>query len=98
MKDMQKILKFMDLSGGDGLIQFTEFLVAGCDKRNLLTEANIKKEFEFLDYDKDKFIGPDDIEKFMYAHADKGNLENDEDSKNFHTLLSEIKKANVTLK
>ena len=77
MKDMQKILKFMDLSGGDGLIQFTEFLVAGCDKQSLLTEANIRKEFEFLDLDKDKFITPSDIENFMYRFADKEHLEND---------------------
>ena len=70
----------MDLSGGDGLIQFTEFLIAGCDKRSLLTEANLLKEFEFLDLDKDNFIGPGDIEKFMYGFASKENIENDADS------------------
>ena len=80
MKDMQKMLKYMDLSGGDGLIQFTEFLIAGCDKRSLLTEANLLKEFEFLDLDKDNFIGPGDIEKFMYGFASKENIENDADS------------------
>ena len=80
MKDMQKMLKFMDLSGGDGLIQFTEFIVAGCDKRSLLTEANLQKEFQFLDVDQDSFIGPSDIEKFMYGFASKAVMETDEDS------------------
>ena len=32
IKDMQRMLRFMDFGGGDGLIQFTEFLIAGCNK------------------------------------------------------------------
>ena len=36
VKDMKRMVEYMDLpgtkTGGDGLIQFTEFLVAGCDK------------------------------------------------------------------
>lgn len=36
----------MDLiDGGDGLIQYTEFLVCGANKKSLLSAENIRKEF-----------------------------------------------------
>ena len=92
---MQRMLKYMDIAGGDGLIQFTEFLVAGCDKRLLLTEVNLQKEFQFLDADQDGYIGPADAEKFMYAFADNNFVAQDEDCRNFKKLLAEIKRANV---
>ena len=49
IKDMQKMIHFLDLAGtqtgGDGLIQFSEFLVAACNKKALLEDTNIKREF-----------------------------------------------------
>ena len=88
----------MDVSGGDGLIQYQEFLVAGCDKRNLLSERNLEKEFEFIDVDKDGFIGPDDIEKFMIENVDPETVEGDEDCQDWFKLSCAIKKANYVEK
>ena len=52
--EMRRVIAHIDYSGGgDGLIQFSEFLLAGCSKKNLLTEANVMKEFTYLDMDKD---------------------------------------------
>ena len=35
--EMKRIISCIDFAdGGDGLIQFTEFLLAGCSKKNLL--------------------------------------------------------------
>ena len=56
--------------GGDGLIQFTEFILAGCSKKELLTPENIFKEYNYLDFDKDGLVGLDDIRKFMMSFSD----------------------------
>lgn len=67
---MQKIIKCID-DGGDGLIQFTEFVLASCSKKNLLSEAHIITEFTYLDMDKDGMIGIDDMRKFLLSYSDK---------------------------
>ena len=42
--EMRKIIDCIDfVDGGDGLIQFTEFVLAGCNKSTLLTFDNIIK-------------------------------------------------------
>lgn len=51
-KDFRRILKNADLSG-DGIIQFTEFLMAGCNKYDLLTDSSMRTAFSNMDYDKD---------------------------------------------
>ena len=98
IKDMHKMLRFMDVSGGDGLIQFSEFLVAGCDKRNLLSTANVEKEFDFLDQDQDGYIGPEDMEKFMTNYVDPDTIDNDEDCQDYYKMMIDLKKANLTIK
>lgn len=51
---MEKIIKCIDfVDGGDGMIQFTEFVLAGCSKKNLLSSDNMINEFNFVDMDKD---------------------------------------------
>ena len=51
---MNQIIQCIDFAdGGDGLIQFTEFVLAGCSKKNLLTTENMVKEFKFVDMDSD---------------------------------------------
>ena len=46
---MEKMVLHIDFgagqNSGDGLIQFTEFIIAACDKKSLLSEENIRKEF-----------------------------------------------------
>ena len=79
-KDMERMLKYIDFGGGDGLIQFTEFVIAGCSKALLLSETNLQKEFKFLDLDKDGFIGPKDIETFMTGMCSEEILKKDIDT------------------
>ena len=79
IKDMQRMLKFMDFGGGDGLIQFTEFLIAGSNKAVLLSDGNLQKEFKFLDLDQDGFIGPEDIETFMTGMCSEEIIKKDND-------------------
>ena len=68
---MKRIISCIDFAdGGDGLIQFTEFLLAGCSKKNLLVEDNIIKEFNYLDMDKDGQIGLNDMRKFMMSYSE----------------------------
>ena len=68
---MKKIINCIDFAdGGDGLIQFTEFILAGCSKKNLLVSENILKEFTYLDMDKDGVIGYEDVRKFMMSYCD----------------------------
>ena len=45
------MLKFINFGGGDDLIQYTEFLIAGSNKAILFREENCQKEFNFLDLD-----------------------------------------------
>ena len=46
ISEMKTIIDCIDCAdGGDGLIQFTEFILAGCNKKALLTPENIMKEF-----------------------------------------------------
>ena len=58
--EMEQILKNCDLDY-DGKIQFTEFLIAACNKRALLTSHNIEMCFNFLDADGDGSLSRDDL-------------------------------------
>ena len=49
---MRKIIRCIDFADdGDGLIQFTEFVLAGCSKKILLSTENMITEFKFVDID-----------------------------------------------
>ena len=52
---MFRMFKFADI-GGDGKIQFSEFMAASSDKDKLLTESNLKKAFNFFDVNQDDRI------------------------------------------
>ncbi len=45
---MFRMLKYVDI-GGDGKIQFSEFMAAASDKDKLLNESNLNKAFNFFD-------------------------------------------------
>lgn len=77
-------------NSGDGLIQFTEFIMAACDKKLLLSEENIRKEFQYLDRDQDGFINENDIEKLMFGFSDPANHE----ATDFKNILQEIMECN----
>lgn len=68
---MKRIVACIDFAdGGDGLIQFTEFILAGCNKKNLLVQEHIIEEFKFLDMDKDGQIGIEDMRKFLMTFSE----------------------------
>ena len=46
-------------------ICFTEFLIASCNKNNLLCENNLITTFKYIDDDGDGFISRDDFRKFV---------------------------------
>lgn len=50
--EMNKILKDVNLINTK-TISFTEFLIAACNKNNLLSEANLKIVFKYIDDDGD---------------------------------------------
>ena len=52
-------------TSGNRSISFTEFLMAACNKNELLTERNLQLAFTYMDYDKDGFVSRDDFTKFL---------------------------------
>jgi len=83
---MRKIIACIDCAdGGDGLIQFTEFVLAGSSKKNLLCQENIIKEFNYLDVDHDGMIGLEDMRKFLISYSD-----NVPENVEMQTMLREI--------
>ena len=86
---MRDVIKNMDFAhGGDGLIQFSEFILAACQKKHLLISENIIKEFTYLDVDKDGVIGRADIHKFLTTFT--GKIPEPE---SIETMLDEIIEA-----
>ena len=59
----------------DGKVQFTEFLIAGCNKRSLFTQHNIEKCFRVLDIDEDEEISCNDLQNFLGEAVDKEFIE-----------------------
>ncbi len=45
----------------DGKVQFTEFLIAGCNKKQLFVPHNLEKCFEFIDKNNDGIICEEDL-------------------------------------
>ena len=74
-KEMRKIIRCIDFAdGGDGLIQFTEFVLAGCSKKNLLSSQNVEKEFQFVDMDQDGEISVHDVQKFLQSFSTENSV------------------------
>jgi len=64
VEEMIGIMKQIDLDGDD-MIQYTEFLLACCNKRSLFTDINIKKCFDYIDSNLDGEICDKDLKIFM---------------------------------
>ena len=100
--EMNKIMKDVNLVNPK-TISFTEFLIAACSKNNLLTEANLKQVFNFIDDDGDQFINREDFKKFINVDNDYfiGNLMEEADNdcdgglhwEEFSTLMSRLLKT-----
>ena len=79
VKAMNEMISYLDSAeGGDNLIQFTEFLVAACDKNIICTDENIRKEFNFIDEDLSGIIGTDEIITFMDNMTDVNKKDTEE--------------------
>ena len=87
------MLKYIDFGGGDGVIQYTEFLIAGSNKVVLFKEENLQKEFKFLDLDQDGFIGLEDIESFMTGICSEIAFKKGSSLQSIKQMLKEIKRA-----
>ena len=79
--EMNKIMKDVNLVNPK-TISFTEFLMAACNKNNLLTEANLRQMFTTIDDDGDQFITRQDFKKFVNVENDYfiGNLMEEADN------------------
>ena len=60
----------------DGKVQFTEFLIAACDKRAIFTHKNLRMCFEFIDNDGDGEITTADLKVFMGEDVDEYAISN----------------------
>ena len=67
---MMEIMKQVDLDY-DGKIQFSEFLIACCNKRLLLSDEHLKEAFKQIDTDGNGQITEDDLQTFMGEEASK---------------------------
>lgn len=68
-KEYDRVIKNCDLDG-DGKMQFTEFVIAACHKKPLLSENNLKLCFEFIDFDSDGLITRPDLRNFLGVEVD----------------------------
>ena len=98
--EMEAIMKQIDLDY-DGQVQFSEFLIAACNKRTLFADANVEKCFKFIDADGDGEISLDDMRVFLGEEVEEqevvqifneadfngdGGLEYDE----FHKMMIKV--------
>ena len=75
IEEIEAIMKQCDLDY-DGKIQFTEFLIAACNKRSLFSRYNIEQAFTFIDADGDKEITRKDLQAFLGEEIDEFFISN----------------------
>jgi calcium-dependent protein kinase len=67
--DLQKIKRQLDVSR-EGAITVTEFMLGACNKNALLTEANLKLTFNYLDAKSTGFITREEVKSFLGVDDD----------------------------
>jgi Ca2+-binding EF-hand superfamily protein len=72
--EMNRIVKAVDL-GGDGKVQFTEFMAAASNKDLLLSDSNLRKAFSYFDMDQDGRIDLLDIKAALKLTPERTPLE-----------------------
>ena len=96
---MKKIIRAIDFAdGGDGLIQFTEFVLAACSKKNLLSADNMIKEFRYIDSDQDGEISVDDIRKFLQSYSESSKHCDETSINNMITEIITVYRPDQALK
>lgn len=63
-EEVLAIFKKMDMNN-DGKIEYSEFIVAALDEKNLMSEKRLKTAFEMFDKDKSGSISVDEIKKVL---------------------------------
>ena len=64
LKEMEQIIKQVDLDY-DGKVQFSEFLIATCNKRILFREHNLRECFKYMDANGDGVVTESDLKEFL---------------------------------
>ena len=64
VSQMEGVINQIDLDF-DGKIQFTEFLIACCNKKQLFTAHNIEQCFNYIDANQDGEIDTEDMSTFL---------------------------------
>uniref|UniRef100_A0A7S3CKL8 EF-hand domain-containing protein n=1 Tax=Strombidium rassoulzadegani TaxID=1082188 RepID=A0A7S3CKL8_9SPIT len=100
VQEMEQIIKNCDLDG-DGKIQFTEFIIACCNKKALLTTHNLAECFSYFDDDGDGVLSRNDLQEVLGEDLDEyqiGNILEDADDeclgkisiREFNTLMLKV--------
>ena len=63
-EEVGQIFDKMDLNK-DGKIEYSEFIVAALDEKNLMSEKRLKAAFDMYDKDKSGSISADEIKKVL---------------------------------
>lgn len=87
--DMNKMVKNADI-GGDGKIQFSEFMAASSDKEKLLTEANLKKTFSYFDVGQDGKVDYFDVKDVLRLTPENTELEKSDFRVDFYRIYNQI--------
>ena len=70
IEEVQEIMKVADMDF-DGKMQFSEFLIAGCNKPALITSYTLQKVFNAIDHDGDGLLSQKDISMFLGTPVDE---------------------------
>jgi len=69
-EEIDEIMKQVDVDN-NGLVDYSEFVMAATTKQNVLSEEKIKDLFDYLDKDKKGYVGREDIKKLIGAIGKK---------------------------
>jgi Ca2+-binding EF-hand superfamily protein len=92
-KELKRMFKKADMSS-DGIIQYTECLIAGCNKYDILSDLSLRTAFTNMDYDKDGKISKADYDFLIRGFdADKSTpFMQTEHGKDWAKMIVSLKK------
>lgn len=72
-REFKQIIKNADLNQ-DGNFQYTEFIMAGCNKHDLLIDSSMRSTYSSIDNDKDGKISKADYDFFIRGFSADQNV------------------------